>query len=291
MIEKRKSLVRDGVWYVVMIAASLFMMLPFYWTLATSFKPNADIFNLKSFWVPQHLTFAHYLKAFNAMPFARYMLNSVIITLAGCATNLFLGSLAGYSFAKLYFRGKRFMFVALLSSMMVPEVIIMIPRFIILKFFPLVGGNNIWGQGGQGFIDTFAAVVLPGAVGAFAVFFMKQFFESLPNELGDSARMDGCNEFRIFRSVYLPLTKAALATLGVMTFQAYWNGLLWPLIVLNSPQKMTVQVGVSTFVRHYGTDFGPLMAGTVLNILPMIALFIYAQKYFVQGISFTGSKN
>ncbi len=291
MNRKPKRFALDIIWYIVLLSTSLFMVLPFYWTLATSFKPNTDIFSLKSFWIPQHLTVEHYLKVFQTMPFARYFLNSSIITLTGCATNLFLGSLAGYAFAKVHFRAKRFIFLSLLSAMMVPDVIIMIPRFLVLKDFPLVGGNNLWGQGGGGFIDTYAAVLLPSAVGAYAVFFMKQFFESLPNELGDSARIDGCGEFSIFQRVYLPLTKAALATLGVMTFQAYWNGLLWPLIVLNSQEKMTVQVGVSTFVRHHTTDFGPLMAGTIINILPMIFLFIYAQKYFVQGISFTGSKN
>jgi multiple sugar transport system permease protein len=291
MVRKKKKVAVDIVWYFVMITASLFMMLPFYWTLATSFKPDTDIFSRASFWIPQHLTFAHYIKVFMTIPFARYFLNSLYLAVVGCFTNLFLGSLAGYSFAKLKFRGKRFLFLTLISSIMIPDIITMIPKFLILKNFPLVGGNDILGRGGQGFIDTFSAIILPGAVGGFAVFFMKQFFESLPNELGDSARIDGCGEFSIFLRVYFPLTKAALATLGILTFQAGWNGLLWPLIVLNSPEKMTVQVGISTFVHNYSMDFGPLMAGTIVNILPMIILFVYAQKYFVQGIAFTGSKN
>jgi multiple sugar transport system permease protein len=210
---------------------------------------------------------------------------------AGVLTNLFFGSLGGYAFSKLEFKGKKSLFVALLSSMMVTGIVTMVPSFLVLKNFPLMGGNNILGKGGMGFINTYWAIILPGAAGAFAVFFMRQFFNSLPDDLADAARIDGCSEFRIFWNIYLPLTKPALATLGVMTFQAGWNSFMWPLIVLNSDKMMTVQVGLASFTYSHNTNYGPLMAGTVIVTLPMLIIFMYAQKYFVQGIAFTGAKN
>ena len=154
----------------------------------------------------------------------------------------------------------------------------MIPQFLVLKNFPLVGGNNIFGQGGQGLINHYAAIILPGAVGAYAVFFMKQFFETLPDELAEAARVDGCSEFRIFWNIYLPLILPAAVTLGIMTFQSGWNSFMWPMIVLNSRDMMTIQVGLS-------------MAGTVISVLPTLLLFLFAQKYYIQGIAFSGSKD
>lgn len=182
------------------------------------------------------------------------------------------------------------MFSLLLSSMMIPGVITMIPQFLVLKSFPLVGGNNIFGQGGQGLINHYAAIILPGAVGAYAVFFMKQFFESLPDDLAEAARVDGCSEFRIFWNIYLPLILPAAITLGIMTFQSGWNSFMWPMIVLNSKDMMTIQVGLAAFQYQYNTQYGPLMAGTVISVIPTLLLFIFAQKYYIQGIAFSGGK-
>ena len=177
----------------------------------------------------------------------------------------------------------------------------MIPQFLVLKNFPLVGGNNIFGQGGQGLINHYAAIILPGAVGAYAVFFMKQFFETLPDELAEAARVDGANALQSFKSVtvpmlifwniYLPLILPAAVTLGIMTFQSGWNSFMWPMIVLNSRDMMTIQVGLSTFQYQYNTQYGPLMAGTVISVLPTLLLFLFAQKYYIQGIAFSGSKD
>jgi multiple sugar transport system permease protein len=267
------------------------MIMPFYWTLSTSIKPNSEIFALESFWIPRQVTAEHYISVFTKVPFGRYFLNSLFLASAGVMTNLFFGGLAGYAFAKLYFRGKKFIFITFLASMMIPGIVVMIPQFLVLRFFPLAGGNDFLGRGGSGFINSYGAIILPGAAGAFAVFFMRQFFLALPNEMGDSARIDGCGEFGIFGRIYLPLTKPALATLGIMTFQGGWNSFMWPLIVLNDETKMTIQVGLSRFAYEHGSDFGPLMAGTVIATLPMLAIFFYAQKYFVQGIAFTGGKN
>lgn len=289
MRKKSSGIVGDTVWYVVLILLSILMVLPFFWTVITSMKPNDEIFN--SSWIFSHLTFQHYAEAFQTVPFGRFFFNSAFLAVCGVLTNLFFGSLSGYAFAKLHFKGRRSLFLILLSSMMVPGVVTMVPSYLVLKYFPLAGGNNLFGMGGNGLLNNYLAIILPGAAGAFAVFFMKQFFETLPNELADAARIDGCSEFRIFWQIYLPLTKPSLATLGVMTFQGGWNAFMWPLIVLNSPDMMTVQVGLASFSYNHNTDYGPLMSGTVVATIPMLVIFMFAQKYFVKGIAFSGGKN
>jgi len=266
------------------------MVLPFYWSLMTSIKYNEDIFTYPINWFPTRITFEHYISVFIIIPFARYFWNSSFMASMGVLANLFFGSLAGYAFAKLRFRGQNGLFKMLLASMMVPGVVVMIPAFLILKNFPLVGGNNIFGSGGRGFINTYWAVILPGAAGAFAVFLMRQFFLTLPNELGESARIEGCGEFRIFWDIYFPLVKPALAVLAIFTFQAGWNQFLWPIIVLNDPKMSTIQMGLQAFSYAHRADYGPMMAGSVVAILPMLVLFIYAQKYFLKGIAFSGIK-
>ena len=262
---KKAKKVRSVFWYIGAIFISLITVYPFLWMIATSFKPEMEIYSKSLALFSENFSLQNYKKAFDVIPFGRYFLNSFYLAGMGVLTNVFLGALAGYSFAKLKFRGRKVTFSLLLSSMMIPGVITMIPQFLVLKNFPLVGGNNIFGQGGQGLINHYAAIILPGAVGAYAVFFMKQFFETLPDELAEAARVDGCSEFRIFWNIYLPLILPAAVTLGIMTFQSGWNSFMWPMIVL--------------------------MAGTVISVLPTLLLFLFAQKYYIQGIAFSGSKD
>lgn len=287
---KRANKIRSIFWYIGAVLISMITVYPFLWMIATSFKPEAEIYSNSLSLFSNRFSFANYKKAFEVIPFGRYFLNSFYLAAMGVVTNVFLGALAGYSFAKLKFRGRKAMFGLLLSSMMIPGVITMIPQFLVLKNFPLVGGNNILGQGGTGLINHYAAIILPGAVGAYAVFFMKQFFETLPDDLAEAARVDGCSEFRIFWNIYLPLILPAAVTLGIMTFQGGWNSFMWPMIVLNSKEMMTVQVGLAAFQYQYNTQYGPLMAGTVISVIPTLLLFIFAQKYYIQGIAFSGGK-
>ncbi|MDF2836468.1 MAG: transporter permease, partial [Paenibacillus sp.] len=212
------------------------------------------------------------------------------LAVAGVLANLFFGSVSGYAFAKLNFRGNKAMFRVLLAAMMIPGIVTMIPSFYVLKHFPLVGGNDLLGGGGNGFLNSFWGIILPGASGSFAVFFMRQFFLTLPSDMMEMARIEGCKEFRIFWNIYLPLTKPALATLGIFTFQAGWNSFLWPMIILNDPEKATIQMGLQAFSYNYQTDYGPMMAGALIAILPILVLFLLLQKYFVQGIAFSGVK-
>lgn len=277
-------------WYIGVILICLTTVTPFLWTISTSLKSDNEILSGAVNLIPREFTLSHYKEVFETMPFFNYMKNSLILAVGGVATNLFFGSLAGYSFAKLKFKGRNQLFLIFLASMMIPGIVTMIPSFIVLRSFPLAGGNNLFGVGGMGLINSFWAILLPGAAGAFSIFFMKQFFEQLPDELGEAAKMDGASEFEIFLKVYFPLAKTSLATLGIMTFQAGWNAFMWPMIVLNAEHMKTVQVGLAAFQYNYNTNYGPLMAGTILSTLPILILFMFAQKYYIQGIADAGIK-
>lgn len=287
---KFKKMSKSFIWYIVVLLISLVTVFPLIWTVSTSFKPTSEILSNGMNLIPKMFTWDNYKDVFSTTPFARYLVNSLILAVGGVLSNLFFGSLAGYAFAKLPFKGKKGLFMTFLGSMMIPAVVTMIPSFLVLKNFPLMGGNDITGHGGMGFINTYWAILIPGAAGAFSIFFMKQFFETLPDELSEAARIDGCSEFKIFWKIYMPLAKTALATLGIMTFQAGWNQFMWPLIVLNSQKMMTVQVGLASFQYNESANYGALMAGTIVSTIPVLFVFIFAQKYFVEGIAHNGGK-
>jgi multiple sugar transport system permease protein len=281
---------KTAAWWVGVCLVSIVTVAPLVWTLATSLKPAGEVLAHSLSLIPQRPTIDNYVQAMTTVPYGRYFVNTVVLGVGGAVANLFFGSLAGYALAKLRFPGRRAVFITFLSSLMVPSIVTMIPTFLILRHFPLLGGNDLGGNGGLGLINTYWAVIVPGAAGAFAVFFMKQFFESLPDELGEAARIDGAGEFRIFAMIYFPLTKAGLAVLGLLSFQAGWNNFLWPLIVLNDPKMMTVQVGLAGCVNNYTTNYGPLMAGTVITMLPVLVVFILAQRWIIEGIAHAGTK-
>lgn len=285
-----KKIIGNSIWYLCVILISICTVFPLIWTLSTSFKTDSEILsNSLNLW-PSEFTLEHYKYVFTAVPFARYLFNSLVLAVGGVITNIFFGSLAGYAFARLPFKGKKSLFLTFLGSMMIPAIVTMIPSFLVLKSIPLAGGNDILGQGGLGLINTYWAIIIPGAAGGFSIFYMKQFFETLPGELAEAARIDGAGEFTIFLKVYLPLAKTSLATLGLLTFQAGWNQFMWPLIVLNSQEMMTVQVGLASFQYNQSANYGALMAGTVLATIPILIIFIFAQKYFMQGVGHSGSK-
>lgn len=290
MTGKRKKSIQTCLWYFAVILVSITTVLPFIWTISTSLKTGSEILSGGMNFIPKTFTLDNYAEVFNKMPFLTYLKNSLIVSLGGVVTNLFFGSLAGYAFAKLQFRGKKIIYTIFLMTMMIPSIVTMIPNFMVLRGFPLAGGNDITGQGGLGLINTYWSILLPGAAGALAIFFMRQFYEQLPDSLYEAARIDGASEFQIFMKVYLPLTFAPMATLGIMTFQARWNQFMWPLIVMNSEKMKTVQVGLAAFKYDFTTDFGPLMAGTIVSMIPSILLFMFAQKYYVQGIADSGIK-
>ena len=279
-----------ALWWIAATVVAVSTVLPLLWTLSTSLKPAGDIVASGFGLLPKHWTFGNYTSVFHTVPMLRYALNSLLIAVVGVVTNLFFGSLAGYTLAKLHLRGKRIIFSAYVASMMIPGTVTMVPQFLILRYFPLAGGNDVLGNGGSGFLDSYWAVILPGAIGAFAVFFMKQVFESLPDDLAAAARIDGASEFGIYFKIYVPLARAALSVLGILTFQAGWNAFMWPLIVLNSPDKMTIQVGLSGLVTNYSSQTGPLMAGTIVASLPVLVIFMVAQRWMVDNLATSGGK-
>lgn len=288
MLARRR--ISSTMWYIAVILISISTVFPLLWTLSTAFKSDTEILSNSLNLIPKEFTLDHFKEVFTTVPFAKYLINSLILAIGGVITNLFFGSLAGYAFARLPFRGKKPIFMLFLASMMIPAIVTMIPSFLVLKSIPLIGGNDLFGQGGLGLINTYWAIIIPGAAGGFSIFFMKQFFETLPGELAESARIDGCNEFMIFWRIYLPLAKTSLATLGLLTFQAGWNQFMWPLIVLNSQEMMTVQVGLASFQYNQSANFGALMAGTIIATIPILLIFVFAQKYFMQGIGHSGGK-
>jgi multiple sugar transport system permease protein len=285
-----KRSLSKSIYYIVCIVIAIVMFLPFYWSVLTSLKPDEEIFAMPIRWFPSHLTLEHYRKAFTTIPFALFFWNSLVLAVAGVLANLFFGSISGYAFAKLNFKLNKPIFRVLLAAMMIPGIVTMIPTVYVMRHIPFFGGNDIFGSGGNGLMNSFWGIILPGASGTFAVFFMRQFFLTLPSDMLEMARIEGCGEFKIFWRIYLPLTKPALATLSIFTFQAGWNSFLWPMIVLNDPDKATIQMGLQAFSYNFQTDYGPMMAGALVAILPILVLFLALQRYFVQGIAFSGIK-
>jgi len=271
------------VWYVAASLISVITVFPLLWTLLTSLRPEAELvaagFN---FW-PHTWTLENYVAAFQQVPFGRYLLNSLIIGAGGTILNLLLGSLAGYAFARLSFRFREGLFWLMVSSMMVPNVLTLIPSFLVLHNLPLLGGNDILGHGGVGLINTFWAVIVPGAAGPFALFMMRQQFGAIDGTFAEAARLDGASELRIFAQVYLPMVKPGLAVLAILTFQAGWNNFLWPLVMLRDQTKMPIQVGLAVFRKQYETAYGPLMAGTLIACVPVIVIFILFQRWIIEG--------
>jgi len=282
---KKHAKTRAIIWYTVATLISVVTVFPLIWTVLTSLRPESEILSAGFNFLPHTWTLENYITAFREVPFPRYLLNSLIIGGGGTVLNLFLGSLAGYAFARLAFRFREQLFWLLISAMMVPGVITMIPWFLILHGFPLTGGNDILGHGGVGLINTFWAVILPGAAGPFATFMMRQQFGSIDGAFAEAARLDGAGELRIFAQIYLPLVRPGLAVLAILTFQAGWNNFLWPLVVLNTQDMMPIQVGLAVFRKQYETSYGPLMAGTLIACIPVILIFIFFQRWIIEGTS------
>lgn len=278
--------------HLVLIVASFVMALPFLWMVSTSLKPADQIFVYPPQLIPRVFLWQNYTNAMAAAPFALYFRNTAIYAGGVLAIQIILCSMAGYAFARLPFPGRQAAFIAILATMMVPNQMLLIPLFVMLKHVPFGGGNDILGNGGNGWLDSFAGLIVPNAVTAFGIFLMRQFFSTLPGELADAGRIDGASEAQIFWRIMLPLTKPALATLGIITFQNAWNDFLWPLIVTDTPSTRTLQLGLQVFQDQNSADmnWAFLMAATTVVSIPILIVFIVGQRYLVQGIALTGLK-
>ena len=268
----------NAISYLILGLIALLMLGPFLWMLSTSLKTQADIFRYPPELIPSPPHFENYETILKGLSVPQFLFNSFKISALATIGQLLSCSLAAYAFARMQFRGKGLLYGVLLATMMIPAQVTMIPVFLIMKSL--------------GWIDSHNALIVPAFLGgAFGTFLLRQFFESIPRDLEDAARIDGCGRFRIYWQIILPLAKPALATLGLFTFMSYWNDLLGPVIYLSSVEKMTLTVGLASLqagemvARH---DL--LMAGSMLSIVPMLVLFVLAQKWFVRGVVMTGIK-
>ena len=276
--------------YLVLTVTSVLMIVPFLWMLSTSLKPDYQIFEWPPSWIPREFNWGNYIGAWQRAKFSAYTLNTTYYAVFSTLGQVVFCSMAGYAFARLDFPGRNALFIAVLATMMIPFQMLLIPLFIILRSWPLAGGNNILGAGGTGLIDTLVGLTVPNTISAFGIFLMRQFSKTLPSELADAARIDGCSEAKIFWQIMLPLMKPAVTTLAIFAFQGSWNDFTWPLIITMSERTRTLQLGLQTLQNQFFTEWGLLMAGTTITILPLITIFVIGQRYFVQGIALTGTK-
>ena len=279
--------------YVLLTATALAMVAPFIWMILTSFKTDADIATNPPTWLPSSWRLANYSDALSVAPFGIYFRNSLTIAVGHVVINLVLASLAGYALARYRFRGRQAVFLGFVAMLMIPTYTKIVPQFLMAKTMPLFGGNNILGEGGSGWVNTWWGLIIPGAVTPFAVFLFRQFYLSIPRELEDAARVDGLGEWRIWAQIASPLIKPAFITAGLLTFQESFNNFLWPLLITTDDNKRVVQLGLTVLKESgegFTTQWNLLMAGTAMASLPMVVLFLLTQRYFVQGLATTGIK-
>lgn len=262
--------------HIVIYALAFITLAPFVWMILTSLKDMSEIFVYPPQWFPSEFRFDNYTKAFEAAPFGRYYFNSIFVAVAVTIGQLVTCSMAAFAFARLQFPGRNILFYLFLGTMMIPYNVTMIPSFLVLYWL--------------GWIDTYYALIVPGLASAFGTFLLRQFFITIPKELEEAAYIDGATKLQVLRTIIVPLAKPALATLAIFTFMGVFNDFIWALIVINSEDMQTVQLGLAIFRDRYLTQWDLLMAGSVTAVLPILVVFFFAQKYFIQGITLSGLK-
>lgn len=289
--QTKDSTVKTGriVLYVALTIGAILMITPFLWMVLTAFKSELEI--TKFSWLPGELRWHNFVEAMQSAPFLRYFRNSLIIAVGETAFTLAVCTTAGYALAKLPIRGGKALLSYFILLLMVPFQIILVPLFLIVKSIPLFGGNNILGQGGIGWLNSWWGLIIPLGAAPLFTFLARQFYVSVPSELAQAARVDGLGEFGIFWRIMTPLIKPALITICVFQIEAAWNGFLWPLMITTSDSMRPLQLGLAIFAQNPAEVQWPyLMAGTALATLPMIVLFVFAQKRFVEGMANVGIK-
>ncbi len=262
--------------YFLLISLGVLFLIPFLWTISTALKDNQDAFKFPPQWIPNPPLWENFSKAWSALPFTKWVGNTLLITVTTTLFGVLTCSLVAYGFSRFNFRGRNLMFYIMLATMMLPGQVTMIPVFM------------IWRE--LGAIDTFYPLVIPALFGggAFNIFLMRQFFLTIPKEFDEAAMLDGAGFFRIWWKILLPLSGPVIATVAVLSFIGHWDDFNGPLIYLNSPEKYTVSLGLRMFQDSYGTETNQLMAASLIHILPMVVLFFCAQRYFMKGINLSG---
>jgi len=281
VIERRRFRLPFSPWHLVLIPATIVLIFPFVWLIVTSVETPAEALHFPPVLIPHELHFANYPNALAAAPFGRFFINSAVVAVATVVCNLVFCSLAGYAFARLRFLGRGALFAVIMATLMVPFQVTMIPQFIITKWL----GVHVLAQVG---INHLGALILPNAATAFGIFFLRQFFRTLPVEYEESARVDGASRLKVLWRIVLPLSMPALATLAALTFLDSWNNFLWPLIAITSTNQMTLPLGLATFQGAHATEWTLLMAANVMSLVPMLVIFFAAQRYFIRSVAATG---
>lgn len=275
-INNTKTRILRVVLYAVLIALALVMLVPFAWMLSASFKLDKDVFIFPIEWLPKNPRWQNYVDIWHKIPLLTFVLNTVKLTLIVTFLQLLTSSFAAYAFAKLQFKGKNTLFLAYIATIAVPWQVYMVPQFMMMR--------------SMGLADTHTAIICLQAFSAFGVFMMKQFYEGIPTELCEAARIDGMNEYQIWYKIMVPLSKPALSTLTIFTFVNTWNDFLGPLIYLTTESKKTLQLGLRMFISQFGSEYGLIMAASVLSLIPVLIVFLSLQKFFVEGVAASGVK-
>lgn len=262
--------------YAVLIIITALMLIPFLWMLSASLKMNKDVFTFPIKWIPDNPRWKNYVDIWTKIPLLTFVKNSAKLTIIVTLLQLFTSSFAAYAFAKMNFKGKNALFLGYIATIAVPWQAYMVPQFMMMRAWHL---NN-----------THLAIICLQAFSAFGVFLMKQFYEGVPTELCEAARIDGLTEYGIWFRIMLPLSKPALSTLTIFTFVSTWNDFLGPLIYLTKNELKTIQIGLRMFISQYSAEYGLIMAASVIALIPVLIVFLALQKYFVQGVASTGLK-
>jgi multiple sugar transport system permease protein len=289
--------------YVILVPGAILFVAPLAWLISASFQPVGDIFSWPPQWIPKNPTLEGYKLFFgiadlehqgraarSAEGVGRWFINSAFVSSTVTVLQLFFNSLAAYVFAKRRFPGRDVIFVFFLATMMVPPTVTLIPNYLVLKHIPLFGGNDIFGLGGSGWLDSYYGLIMPSTVSAFGIFLLRQYMRSIPDELLDAARIDGASEFAIYWRVVLPLCRPALAAMAIFTFTYTWEDFFWPLVIISDPDLYTAPLGLALFVTKNRASWDMLMAGSVIATLPMVVVFMIFQRNFIRGISLSGLK-
>lgn len=278
VMKKKKSsaVLRRVLLYIVLILIAVIMVVPFLWMLSTSLKTQYDAVKIPPVWIPDPPQWENYVKLFTEQPMFQFMLNTIKIVFFVVLGQLLFSSLAAYSFARISFKGRNVVFFFYIATLMVPGQVTMIPTYLMFAK--------------AGLTDNHLALILPAFFSAFGVFLLRQFFMSLPRELEEAAEIDGCNPFMTYWRIMLPLVVPAMLTLGVFTLMNTWNDYMGPLIYLSSPEKYTMTLGIAYFKGVYTTQWNLVMAGSIVSVVPILIAYLCAQKYFIEGIAFSGVK-
>jgi multiple sugar transport system permease protein len=262
--------------YFALTLLALIALIPFIWTLSSSVKSIDTIFNNPWQVIPPHPQWSNYSKIWHELPMNRWIFNSAYIVVLAVVGRLIFTSMAAYAFARLRFPGRDYIFYGFLTALMIPDEVLLVPGFVLVRQL--------------GWYDSHLALIVPKMSDAFAIFLLRQFFMSIPRELEDAARIDGASYFKVFTKIVLPLSKSALAVVAVLGFMDVWNAFLWPLIMIDSANKFTLPVGLQFLNSAHSTDWPSLMAGNVIGLLPVVIVYLAAQKYFIEGITMSGLK-